>query len=170
MRLSLGGRQSLPREIARRIDGRALAVAETADGTWLVGTRRELTVVGSDDVRRIPWEQLQAADWDREESRLRFSEIGEFGRPRPAYSFALPDAEPRLLLQLIRERVTASIVLQRRHVVAAKRGFTVVGRRSPTGGPIGWMVEYDDGVDPDDPAVAQAADALLERAREDVGD
>jgi hypothetical protein len=156
--------------VARRVDGRALAVAETADGTWLVGTRRALAVVGPEDVRQIPWEQLQAADWDQEESRLRFSEVGEFGRPRPTYSFTLPDAEPRLLLQLVRERVTASIVLQRRHVVAAKRGFTVVGRRPPTGGPISWMVEYDDGIDPDDPDVARAADAVLERAREDVGD
>jgi hypothetical protein len=156
--------------VAARVAGRPLAFAETDDGTWLLGTRRELAVVGADDVRHIPWEQLEGADWDRDESRLRFAEIGEFGQPRPTYSFILPEAEPQELLQLIRERVTASVVLQRGHLVVGKRGFKVVGRRSPAGGPISWMLEYDEGIDPDDPAVVEAADALLRRAREDVGE
>jgi hypothetical protein len=160
---------ALPREVAARVDGRALASAEATDGTWLVGTRAALVLVG-DDVVRIPWEQVEGADWDREESRLRFAEIGEYGVPRPSYSFTLPDAEPRDLLELVRERVTASIVLQRGHLVAGKRGLKVVGRRSPVGGPISWMFEYDEGIDPADPAVAEAADVLLQRARDDVGE
>lgn len=168
MRL-LRGRSGLPREVATRVDGRPLAFAEAADGTWLVGTRAALAVVGS-DVLQIPWERLEGADWDRDESRLRFAEIGEFGQPRPAYSFTLPEAEPRDLLELVRERVTASIVLQRGHVVSGKRGFKVVGRRSPAGGPISWMFEYDEGIDPADPAVLRAADALLRQARADVGE
>jgi hypothetical protein len=159
----------LPREVSAHVDGRPLAVAEAADGTWLVGTRAALVLVGADAVA-IPWERLEGADWDRDESRLGFAEVGEFGRPRPSYSFTLPDAEPRDLLELIRERVTASIVLQRGHVMSGKRGFKVLGRRSPAGGPISWMFEYDEGIDPEDPAVVEAADALLERAREDVGE
>jgi hypothetical protein len=155
--------------VTARVDGRPLASAEATDGTWLVGTRSAFFLVG-DDLVRIPWEQLEGADWDREESRLRFAEIGEFGRPRPTYSFTLPDVEPRDLLQLVRERVTASIVLQRGHLVAGKRGLKVVGRRSPVGGPISWMFEYDEGIDPADPAVAEAADALLAQARADVGE
>jgi hypothetical protein len=158
-----------PAAVAARVDGRPLAFAEAVDGTWLVGTRAALFVV-ADGVVVIPWEQLEGADWDRGESRLRFTEIGEFGRPRPAYSFTMPEAEPRALLELIRERVTASIVLQRGQLVTGKRGFKVVGRRSPVGGPISWMFEYDEGIDPDDTAVVEAADALLRRAREDVGE
>jgi hypothetical protein len=171
VRLLRSGRSGsgLPREVAARVDDRALASAEATDGTWLVGTRAALVLVG-DDVVRIPWEQVEGADWDREESRLRFAEIGEYGVPRPSYSFTLPDAEPRDLLELVRERVTASIVLQRGHLVAGKRGFKVVGRRSPAGGPISWMFEYDEEVDPADPTVVEAADALLRRAREDVGE
>jgi hypothetical protein len=46
----------------------------------------------------------------------------------------------------------------------------VIGRRPPTGGPISWMFEYDDGVDPADPVVVEAAEALLRRAQEDVGE
>jgi hypothetical protein len=66
--------------------------------------------------------------------------------------------------------VSASVVLQRGHLVDGKRGFKVIGRRPPSGGPIRWMFEYDDGIDPDDPAVVAASDDLLRRAQEDVGE
>jgi len=32
-----------------------------------------------------------------------------------------------------------------------------------------WLFEYDEGVDPDDPAVREAADAALAAARTEVG-
>lgn len=169
-------RSAVPPEVAAQVSGRALAAARAADGTWLVGTRDALVLLASAPggpvpvETRIPWERLEGADWDRDESRLRLSEVGSFGEPRPTYTFTMPEAEPAALLQLIRERVTASVVLQRGHVVAAKRGFKVIGRRSPAGGPISWMFEYDEGIDPADPAVVEAADALLRRAREDVGE
>jgi hypothetical protein len=168
------GRSSLPRDVAARVHGRPLAFAETTDGSWLVATRDALYVVdagGSAVIgTRIPWEQVEGADWDRDGSRLRVTEIGRFGEPRPSYVFTLPDLEPASLLQLIRERVTASVVLQRGQVVTGKRGLKVIGRRSPSGGPITWMHEYDEGVDPDDPAVAEAAETLLQQARADVGE
>ena len=163
-------RSSLPRDVAARVDGRPLAFAEAADGTWIVGTRTHLVVLGAEVAEHVPWERLEDADWDRDDSRLRFREVGEFGRPRPSYSFTMPEAEPAALLQLIRERVTASVVLQRGQYLAGKRGLKVVGRRSPAGGPISWMHEYDDGIDPDDPQVAAAAEALLRQARADVGE
>ena len=65
----------------------------------------------------------------------------------------MPDSEPQALLQLVRERVSASVVLQRGRIVEGKRGLKVIGRRSPAGGPIRWMFEYDDGLDPDDPGL-----------------
>jgi hypothetical protein len=163
-------RWSLPAQVAARVDGRALAFAESVDGTWVVGTRTALVVLGADQARHIPWERVEGADWDRDTSRLRFSEVGRYGEPRPAYSFTMPDAEPSALLQLIRERVTASVVLQRGRLVSGKRGLKVIGRRSPAGGPIAWMHEYDDGIDPDDPEVVAVAAALLEQARADVGE
>jgi len=169
-------RSAVPAEVAAQVRGRALAAAEAIDGTWLVGTRAELALIGPtaggpEPVEtRIPWERVEGADWDREQSRLRVTEVGRFGEPRPSYVFTMPEVEPAGLLQLIRERVTASVVLQRGHLVSGKRGFKVIGRRPPTGGPITWMYEYDDGVDPDDPAVVEAAEALLRRAREDVGE
>jgi hypothetical protein len=169
-------RPAVPPAVAAQVEGRALAAAEAVDGTWLVGTRAELVLIapaagGPSPVEtRIPWEQIEGADWSQDDSRLRVTEIGRYGEPRPSYSFTLPETEPAALLRLVRERVTASVVLQRGHVVSGKRGLKVIGRRSPVGGPITWMHEYDDGIDPDDPAVAAAAEALLRQAREDVGE
>ena len=78
--------------------------------------------------------------------------------------------DPALLLQLVRERVTASIVLQRRVPVRGKLGLTVIGRRSPVGGPVAWMHAYDRGLDPDDPEVVAVADLALVQAQAEVGD
>ena len=63
-------------------------------------------------VERIAWEQVETADWNREEERLVVSEVGEFGQVRPVHELAITD--PGRLLQMIRERVTASVLLQRR--------------------------------------------------------
>ncbi|MFL6024480.1 MAG: hypothetical protein ACJ72O_14175 [Marmoricola sp.] len=149
---------------------KVLAFANDGD-RWLLGTRLALVLVGVGEERgvvRLPWEAVQAADWDQDEGTLTVSEVGEFGRPRAAYAFSL--VHPALLLQLIRERVTASVILQRGYLVTGKRGFKVIGRRSPEGGPISWMHEYDAGIDPDEPDVVAAAAELLAQARADVGD
>jgi len=149
---------------------KVLAAARSEDGTWALGTRDALVLLPAGDgaaPARIPWENVQAADWSRDDDRLRVSEVGEYGRPRPVHELVL--AEPGLLLQLVRERVTASVVVQRRVEVADGRGLTVVGRRPPRGGDVSWAYELDPGVDPDDPAVREAAEAGVRSAAEELG-
>ena len=146
---------------------KVLASAQTREGHWVLGTRRLLVLVG-DETRTIPWERVEEATWDQDESRLRVSEIADFGAHRPSYDLVLD--EPALLLQLVRERVTASIVLQRHVPVRGKLGLNVIGRRSPDGGPVAWMHAYDTGLDPADPEVAAVADAALRGARAEVGE
>jgi hypothetical protein len=149
---------------------RVLAWADTTDGAVAAGTREAfyLTDASGASPLRLPWEQVEAAGWDRDESILRIAEVGSWGEERPTHRVPLDD--PRDLLQLVRERVTASIVLQRHVPVADRRGLRVVARRSPVGdAPMEWFFEYDAGVDPDDPAVRAAASAALARARADTG-
>lgn len=143
--------------------------ASAGGGNWLLGTRLALYLVtpGADPVR-LGWEQVQAADWDQDSETLTISDVGEFGVPRATYTFSLE--APVLLLQLIRERVSASVVLQRGYLMDGKVGFKVIGRRSPAGGPISWMHEYDVGIDPGSPEVRTAAADALVRARADVGE
>ena len=148
---------------------RLLAWAALADGGWVAGTREALYLP---DVR-IPWEQVQAADWDPEQDRLRVSEVGTWGEPRPVHALQLPESATKdadRLLQLLRERVTASVLVTRHVPVTGRRGVRVVARRAPSGrSEVTWVCEYDEGVDPDDPFVRAAAETALTAAKSDVG-
>jgi hypothetical protein len=148
---------------------RLLAWAPLEDGGWVAGTRDALYLPGG----RVPWEQVEAADWDREEARLRVSEVGTWGEQRPRHTFHIPDSAARdtdRLLQLVRERVTASVLVSRHVPVSGRRGVRVVARRAPSGhSDVQWVYEYDEGVDPDDPFVRAAAETALAAAQADVG-
>jgi hypothetical protein len=141
-----------------------LAWAETDDGRIVAGTRDAVYLDGT----RLPWEDVEAADWDRETDQFRLSEVGSWGDLRAEHVFTI--AEPGRLLELVRERVTASVVLQRHVPVTGRRGLRVIARRAPRGDrPVRWFYEYDEGVDPDDPEVRAAAREALELAQRDVG-
>jgi hypothetical protein len=148
---------------------RVLAGAQARDGAWLLASRDALVLVSSAaEPVRIPWERVERADWDRDQDRLVVTEVGEYGELQPRHVYALD--HPGLLLDVLRERVTASVVLQRHVPVQGRRGLFVVARRPPTGdGPISWAYEFQAGVDPHDPEVAAAAEAGLRRAAEELG-
>ena len=168
--LDRGGR--VPAVVLTRADlprgEKVLAHTVARDGTWLLGTRLRLVVVDEQRAVQIPWETVEDAAWKQDDARLSFTETGQYGEPRPTYSFEVED--PALLLQLVRERVTASVVLQRRVPVRGRLGLTVIARRSPVGGPVAWMHAYDAGLDPNDPEVVAVADRALEQARAEVGE
>lgn len=143
---------------------RLLATAEGPE-TAIGGTREALYLP-----QRIAWEQVAAAGWDDESSTLRVTEVAAWGEAVPVHTVALDEPDARLL-QLVRERVTATIVLQREVAVRGRLSARVLARRAPHGtGPLAWFVEYDEGLDPDDPSVRSAVDDALARARHDVGD
>ena len=151
---------------------RVLAGTVAADGTWLLGTVDALLIVDPSriptDPSRIPWQRIEKADWDRETEQLEIAEVGEFGKTRPEYRFVVSD--PGLMLELIRERVTASVVLQRRVPVDGKRGLFVVARRAPRGdSEITWAYEFDPGVEPEDPVVVEVARRGLDATAEELG-
>ena len=148
---------------------RVLAEATGQDGTVLAGTRDAFYAQPpGGEVSRVPWEQVEAAHWDADTDRFRLSEVGAWGQERREHVAVL--AEPGRLLELVHERVTASVVLQRHVPVEGRRGLRVIARRAPRGHrPVEWVYEYDEGVDPDDPSVAAAAREALEAARRDVG-
>jgi hypothetical protein len=143
---------------------KVLAWATATSGEVVAGTRDALYLGDA----RLPWEEVEAADWDRDTSRLRLSEVGQWGEQRVQHDFTID--EPGRLLELIRERVTASVVLQRHVPLEHRRGLRVIARRAPRGDrPISWFYEYDEGIDPDDPAVREVARAALAAARGEVG-
>lgn len=143
---------------------RVLASAVAVDGTRVAGTRDSLQI----GELSLPWQTIEKADWDAESSLLTVTEVGTWDQPRPVHRLELDD--PRRLLQLVRERVTASVVLQRHVPVRGHKGLFVVARRAPSRDePLTWLYEYEEGIDPDDPEVRRRAEAALEQARQDVG-
>ncbi len=149
---------------------KTLAAAKAADGErWLLGTRRALSVVSATaEPVTHAWDQIQSSDWNADEHTLRLSLIGTFGEPRERASYVL--VEPDLLLQLVRERITASIVFQRHVPVEAKSGFRVIARRNPAGGPITWMCDFDPGIEPDAPGMPERVETALAQARMEIGE
>lgn len=144
---------------------RLLAWATTLDGSAVGGTRDALYVAAGS---RIPWENVEAADWDNDTSVLTVSEVGSWGQARPEHRLTIE--EPGRFLELVRERVTASVVLQRHVPLEGRRGVRVIARRAP-GVPadLSWVFEYDEGIDPDDGFVRLAAAEALSSARDELG-
>jgi hypothetical protein len=143
---------------------RLLAWATTGNGMVVGGTRDALYLP-----ERLPWEQVEAADWDDDTSTFRVREVGSWGRPRAEHEFTIE--EPGRLLQLVRERVTASVVLQRHVPVRGPRGVRVIARRAPgRHEELSWVYEFDEGVDPEDPEVRRIAAEALVTAREELGE
>ena len=160
-------RRSRP-DLAVGAGERLLAWCTDNDGRAVGGTRDALYLPSADGVVRLPWEQVEAADWDAEESLLTVREVGRWGDVRPVHRVTLDDTGR--LLQLVRERVTASVVLQRHVPIRGRQGVRVIARRAPSGDrPVTWLYEYDEGVDPSDPAVREAAEAALAHAQDEVG-
>lgn len=150
------------------VDGeRVLAGAADADGAWHVGTDRALHVATGAGWRRIPWEGIDRARFDDDTRRLDVVEVVDFGQPEPSHSLAL--VEPRRLLDLVRDRVTASVLFSRYAPVRDNRGVKVTARRSPVGGPVEWSFWLDSGLSPDDPQVQAAIAAGRSAAEAELG-
>jgi hypothetical protein len=143
---------------------KVLAWTETTTGEILAGTREALYLGGT----RLAWEDVEAADWDRDTEQLRVAEVGHWGERRAEHRYTI--TEPRRLLELVRERVTASVLLVRHVPIDGRRGVRVIARRPPAGDrALRWVYEFDEGIDPDDPAVRLAAETALAAARDEVG-
>ena len=88
---------------------RPLAWAETSDARWCVGTHAALHLTGPDSTTRLGWEQIERADWDRDTLLLTVVEAVGWGEPETAVQ--VPISEPGMLLELVRERITKSVLI-----------------------------------------------------------
>ena len=174
-------RTAWPRELADAVSAAArqstgskegiLAAVQLANGRWAAGTRAALYLPSdSEDAdRRVGWEQIERANWDSEASVLHVYETTEFGTPLRATELKVED--PGRFGQLLRERVDASIVVQRHVPLSGKRGVRIVGRRNPaaTDAVVTWNAVLDKGLEPDQPGVLEAAESALQEVRDEFG-
>jgi hypothetical protein len=147
---------------------RALAYATGTSGEWYVGSNLALYLPAEGGGhRRLGWEQVERADWQRDDDRLAVVEVADWGEPERGTVIHID--EPGQLLELLRERVTKSVVCSVYSPVRRSTGVTVVGRRSPSGqGPVTWSYVLSAGLDPHDPQVAAVMETTLERARSEL--
>ena len=165
-------RDALPADVAATLPlepgERVLASARAADDRWHVATGHALYIAGAEGHRRVPWQRVDRAAWDKDVERLEVVEVADFGEPQPRH--VLEVAEPGRLLEVVRERVTASVLMTRHVPVAGSRGLKVVARRAPTGtDEVQWSFWLDEGLEPDDPFVREALERGLVEARSELG-
>ncbi len=143
--------------------------ADTPSGDVWVGTRAALYIPAEGTTyRRIAWVGIDRADWNDTTQELRVVELAAFGDVMPRSIGRLRAADR--LLQLVRERVTATVVAVRTVPLRDGRGVRVVARRDPDGhGDLTWTAVLDAGLDPSDPAVVDAAQQALASVRAEVG-
>ena len=158
-------RDALPEQIrAGLVRGeRVLATALDSAGAVVVATDRALWLPAAAGWRRLGWELVDWAGWDADEALLTVVQSGSATRHHVR-------VQPAALVDVVRERVNAVIVLSRHVVLSGRRGVRVVGRRSPGGQQIHWSAVLDPGLDIANPEVRRRVDAEVAVARAEIGD
>ena len=142
---------------------RALASAASAAGS-VVATDRRLLVPTADGYHSIGWDRVDRAAWDGDAEVLVVAESAPLGSPRRDHRLRVED--PRRLLDVVREQVTASVVLTRHVPIDGSLGVRVTVRRRRDG--IAWLVAVDEGLRLEDPAIRRLVDAAVASVRAEV--
>jgi hypothetical protein len=142
---------------------RLLAVARLADGSWVAATPRALVLPG----RRVDWSTVAHAEWSDERSLLRVDQLRTSAAEAETHRLVLD--EPGRVPEVVRDRVTSSIVASRHTAVEGRAGVRVVARRVPGEDDLQWQVVVDRGLDPADPRVQTASDAAVSDLRRELG-
>lgn len=133
---------------------RLLAYAFTADGDPALATDRALIFAAT----RLGWADIEHVTW--RDNRLTVRENGQGGA---THTLDIP--EPGRLTDVVYDRVTATILISRHTPLRGDLGVRVVARRVPRSTDITWQVRFDDGLDPADPDLREAADRFLADTR-----
>ncbi|ADG87911.1 hypothetical protein TBS_01670 [Thermobispora bispora] len=160
----LGGRigfRRLPGEVRAALalerGERVLTHARTSDGGHCVATTQALHLPGG---VRLPWHLVDRATWTEEALTVTMTD-GRVHR--------VPVAEPGLLPETIRERVTATIVVSQYVSLGDRGGVRLIARRVPGYDLPRWEFLFDPGLDPADPGLRALAEQALEDVRRSLG-
>ena len=108
---------------------------------------RDAFYLGGEPVTRVPWEQVEAADWDRDESEFRVIAVGSWGEERSCTPSASPS--PAACSSWCASGSPPASCYSATCPLDGRRGVRGDRPRAPRGrGEIAWFYEYDEGVDP----------------------
>ncbi|WP_336204566.1 hypothetical protein [Nonomuraea sp. LPB2021202275-12-8] len=136
---------------------RVLTFSPAAGDGFVVATNLALFLA---DGTRVPYETIDRAAWDEEGLRLLTTDGARHQAPVP---------DPRLLPETVRERVNATIVVNKHVALPGRGGVRLVARRRPAGEMVGWTFVFDEGLDPEDPGLRAQAEQALEGLRRSMG-
>ncbi|NED99987.1 hypothetical protein [Phytoactinopolyspora halotolerans] len=152
-------RRQVPAMEGLENDERVLAHAEGADGRIVATQRRLIWPSGS-----IAWHEIERASWDSDEQRLRIEPVV---RKRRGDAHLIPLTDPGRLVDVVRELVTASVVITRHVAIDGRRGVQVTGRRKSDGDLV-WNAVVDPGLDPDDEHTRPRLETAVAAVRREV--
>lgn len=127
----------------------------------VVATMLGLHVSGWGDP--LHWECIESATWD--EPLLDLVINGDNGARLEQLRLDRAGNLP----QAVHDRVRASVVASERWELADGRFATFAARRRSADGEIHWTVVFDSGLDPNDPDLRAAADAIVNELRQSLG-
>jgi hypothetical protein len=163
-RLSSEVRNSLALQDGERV----LGVATTTDGSTIVATNLSVFVPTQSGHHRIGWEQVDKAGWDRAEETLWVLETAQLGARPHRWRVHIDDPGP--VIDLVRERVNATVIVSQHVPLAGERGVRVVGRRPPGTDQLLWSVAVDPGIDVTDPRLRRMIEEAVAGVRRQIGD
>ncbi|MDQ2758086.1 MAG: hypothetical protein M3Y71_16290 [Actinomycetota bacterium] len=152
------------------------AARDTDTGAWLIATTYAVALVDPSAVTeggrlavtwRRPWHEVDRASWERESSLLTVSWAGP-AQERATRPSQWRLGEDALFLQVLRERVQASVVLAQELRLAGRRTGRAVIRQDLATGDLLEQVVLGRGVR-DDAETEAAATVALVWLREQVG-
>lgn len=118
-------------------------------------------------VGRLPWQQVIRAAWDTPVLEVSYTPSSAPVGTAPRVLRVTLDA-PGAVPEAVRDRVTASVVVQQHVDLRSGRGATLIARRTGDDR-FRWQVLFDAGLDPADPQLRAEADAALRELRSTLG-
>lgn len=138
---------------------RILAWATSGEG-YCVGFPAVLSYGNVGEWTHLGWHEIESGGWNSETRRLSW-------RTYAGRRGMLDLAEPARLPELFRERVAATIVVEKFVVLDDRRGVTISGRRdlARPDAPIAWHSTLTRGITWHTEGVQELADRALEQVR-----
>jgi hypothetical protein len=143
--------------------GRILAWGTSPEGQC-IGSPAALSYRVDDDWEHVGWHEIERGDWEAEQRRLSWSQY--VGADESTRAVSLDLTEPGRLPELFRERISASIAVQKFVAISGERGVLVTARRAlGPSGEISWHSTLTKGLTRRTVGVQEAVDQATAAVR-----
>lgn len=134
---------------------------DAAEGESAVATAKALYVHD----RVIPWDRVLTASWEEPWLTLSISDEAYHGSEQ----LRLQLKDSRKFLDVVRDRITASVIVTDRRTLPCGAVATFAARRRSQDGSVHWTVVFDGNPDTSDPQLRAEADSVLADLRGSLG-